>query len=103
MKGKGRNICEGGGKKLDKKLTASSGARTRSMGESVPHSVITPPEGPWISPIGFSISSTLLNLYFNSSSMSSLVAPSCFNRNQNDIVKEKEDNKLKICESHQVF
>lgn len=59
-------------------LTASSWRITCSMGVSVSHSVIIPPKDSWISPLSFSDSPILLNLYFGSLSMSSLVAPSCY-------------------------
>ncbi len=60
--------------------TASSSERTCSTGESVPHSVIIPPRGPCASAASFSLSPILRNLNFGSWSMSSLDAPSCFNR-----------------------
>lgn len=60
--------------------TASSPERTCSIGESVPHSVIIPPKHPCSSPESLSISPSLRNLNFASWSMSSLDAPSCFNR-----------------------
>ena len=59
-------------------LTASSWGITCSMGVSVSHSVIIPPKDSWISPLSFSDSPILRNLYFGSLSISSLVAPSCY-------------------------
>lgn len=64
-------------KKYDLCLTASSRGKTRSVGVSVSHSVIIPPKDSWISPLTFSKSPILWNLYFGNLSTSSFVAPSC--------------------------
>lgn len=47
-----------------RKLTASSWERACSVGASVSHSVIIPPKDSWISPLTFSKSDFLRNLYF---------------------------------------
>lgn len=60
--------------------SASSSGRTCSMGVSVSHSVITPPNDSWISPFCFSNSPSLRNLYLVNLSTSSLVAPSYLNK-----------------------
>jgi hypothetical protein len=64
--------------------TASSSERTCSMGESVPHSVIIPPKGPCTSPASFSLLAILRNLNFDNCSMSSFVAPSCFDKGEQE-------------------
>lgn len=64
-------------KKYDLGLTASSRGKTCSVGVSVSHSVIIPPKDSWISPLTFSKSPILRNLYFGNLSTSSFVAPSC--------------------------
>jgi len=48
------------------------------MGVSLSHSVIIPPQISGFSPYTFSKASALQNLYFGNRSISSAVAPSCY-------------------------
>ena len=70
--------------------TASSSARTCSLGESDWHSVIIPPTGPWVFPASFSLFSILRNLNLDNCSMSSFDAPSCFLYPHRERERERE-------------
>lgn len=70
---------------LKGELTASSSERARSAGESVLHSVITPPQDSWTSLLIFWKSPILWKLNIGNLSISSFVAPSYFSKDHSQV------------------